>query len=226
MFDYIDFTQTQTLQLVTMLKKMKEQNDELRFCYVFDTQQENQDPRNPQIECLIVQTPMMRRNYKQFSDVVFMDATYNTNQMNLALAIVNGISAEGKNMILAFALMNHESAANYTFFLKKLTEMNDGLEPKCIMTDFDASMCAAIESVYSPKTTHLLCQWHMMQNFKKHFVYLSKRKACASKMLYNHIIDSIYTDQPKKFIELQDLIFEQGVDMMDPSKIEYLRKLF
>ena len=54
MFDYIDFTQTQTLQLVTMLKKMKEQNDELRFCYVFDTQQENQDPRNPQIECLIV----------------------------------------------------------------------------------------------------------------------------------------------------------------------------
>lgn len=76
--------------------------------------------------------------------------------MGLALAVVNGISSEGKNLILAFALMNHETAENYTWLLKKLTEMNEGLEPKCIMTDFDASMCAAIESVYD-KTIHLLC---------------------------------------------------------------------
>jgi len=47
----------------------------------------------------------------------------------------------------------------------------------------------------------------MMQNLKKHFVYLSKRKSAASKMLYNHIIDAIYCDQPKRFVELQDVIF-------------------
>lgn len=70
--------------------------------------------------------------------------------------MVNGISSEGKNLILGVALMARETAENYTWLLSKLTELNGGKEPKCIMTDFDASMCQAIETVYS-KTTHLLC---------------------------------------------------------------------
>jgi hypothetical protein len=61
-----------------------------------------------------------------FHDVIFMDSTYNTNVLGLALAIVNGISSEGKNLILAFALMARETAENYTWLLRKLTEMNDG----------------------------------------------------------------------------------------------------
>jgi len=56
-------------------------------------------------------------------------------------------------------------------------------------------------------------------------VYLSKRKSGTSKLLYNHIIDSIYCDQPKRFTELQDVIFQQN-EYLDASKIDYLRKLF
>ena len=131
----------------------------MKYAAVLDTtlgQRENLDPKNPQIECLFIQTPVMSRNYKQYHDCIFMDATYNTNQLNLALAVVNGISSEGKNLILAVALMKEETAENYTWLLRKLTEMNDNLEPKAIMTDFDASMCQAIETVYT-NTTHLLC---------------------------------------------------------------------
>ena len=47
---------------------------------------------------------------------------------------------------------------------------------------------------------------------KKHFVFLSKRRSGASKLLYNHIIDSIYCDEPDKFTELQDVVFSQGGD--------------
>lgn len=131
-----------------------------------------------------------------------MDATYNTNQLGLALAVLSGISSEGKNIILGFAFMARETAENYIWMLRKFVQMNDNCEPTTILTDFDASMCAAIESVFSTRTQHLLCQWHMMQNFKKHFVYLSKRKTATSKLLYNHIMDSIFTDSPKRFQEL------------------------
>ena len=92
-----------------------------------------------------------------------------------------------------------------------------------MLTDFDSSMCAAIESVFS-ETVHLLCQWHFMQNLKKHFVYLSKRKHANSKMMYNHLMDCIFCDSPKRFRELQDIIFASAD--LDAKKLEHLRKLF
>jgi len=41
--------------------------------------------------------------------------------------------------------MARETTENYIWLLRQLKEMNNGLEPKAIMTDYDASMCAAIE---------------------------------------------------------------------------------
>jgi len=148
----------------------------------------------------------MAKYYQKYHDVVFLDATYNTNKANLALAIFSGISSEGKNIILGISLLARETVDHYQWLLKTLVEMNGNIEPKTIMTDFDSSMCGGIEATFK-KTNHLLCQWHMMQNFKKHFVYLSKRKNASSKMLYNHIMDAIFTESPKRFQELQDIIF-------------------
>jgi transposase-like protein len=85
-----------------------------------------------------------------------MDATYNTNKLNLALSILSGVSNEGKNIILAVAFLSRETAENYSWLLRNLKEMNHGIEPTTIMTDFDSSMCQAIEQTYS-KTTHMLC---------------------------------------------------------------------
>lgn len=65
-----------------MLEKMKTEEPQLKFSYMFDTslhQRERLDPANPQIEILLIQTPMMAKNYVNFHDVVFMDATFNTN---------------------------------------------------------------------------------------------------------------------------------------------------
>ena len=102
--------------------------------------------------------------------------------------------------------------------------MNSGIYPRTIVTDFDVPMCTAIEITYI-KSTHLLSQWHMMQHLKKHFIYLQKRKSSTSKLLFNHIIDAIYCDSSKRFIELQDVIFQQ-TDQLDSQKMDYLRRLF
>jgi hypothetical protein len=47
-----------------------------------------------------------------------MDATYNTNQLNLALTVLTGISSEGKNLILGFAFMARETTENYQWMLR------------------------------------------------------------------------------------------------------------
>jgi len=105
-----------------------------------------------------------------------------------------------------------------------MVEFGGGIEPTVFMTDFDSSMCSGIETTFK-KTTHLLCQWHMMQNFKKHFMYLSKRKNSCAKMVYNHIMDAIFTENPLHFQRLQDIIF-QTPDQLDETKLNYLRGVF
>lgn len=110
-----------------------------------------------------------------------MDATYKTNKHELALTIISSVSGEGRNIILGIAFLNRETADHYTWLLKTLLELNGGREPGTIITDYDSSMCAGIEQVFN-KTTHLLCQWHMMQNLKKHFVFLTpgSSKSCKT----------------------------------------------
>ena len=156
---------------------------------------------------------MMARNYAAYHDVVFLDSTYNTNQLGLALAILTGISSEGKNIFLGFAFMARETVENYQWVLENFLKMNNNLSPTSILTDNDSAMATAIEIVFSRKTHNFLCQWHMLQNFKKHFVFLSKRRGVASKLLYNHICEMIYNESPKKFTELQDVVFH--TDLLD-----------
>jgi hypothetical protein len=61
---------------------MKSDNPEMKYACLLDShlkETERIDPKNPQIEILLVQTPMMAKNYAMYHDVIFMDSTYNTN---------------------------------------------------------------------------------------------------------------------------------------------------
>lgn len=100
---------------------------------------------------------MMYRYYQQYSDIVFMDATYKTNKYDLHLTIFSGVSSENKNVILAIAFIQQETPEVYEWLLKQLLFFNEGKEPATIITDFDPSMCKGIETVFSNKVTHLLC---------------------------------------------------------------------
>jgi len=104
-----------------------------------------------------------------------------------------------------------------------MVEFGGGVEPDTFMTDFDSSMCGAIESTFK-KTTHFLCQWHMMLNFKKNFMFLSKRATCHSKTTYNHIMDTIFTPSPTRFQSLQQIIFSTP-DLLSSPHLHYLRSL-
>ena len=63
------------------------------------------NPNEPRLDRMIIQTPMMHNYYQQFSDVIFMDATYKTNKYDMHLTIFSGVSSENKNVILAIAFV-------------------------------------------------------------------------------------------------------------------------
>lgn len=138
----------------------------------------------------------MRRNYELYSDTVFMDATYAVNPYRMPLVVLSGVNNEGKNCIMGYALIRRETLETYAWVLQSFVAFNNGNAPKVILTDFDPSMAGAIERVM-PQTTHLLCQWHMMQNLKKNMLFLNKRHSTTAKFIYKHVVYSLlFTEDP------------------------------
>lgn len=88
---------------------MKKKDPDTRFAYQLDTQHDTATGMapngEPMLDRMIIQTPMMHRYYKQYSDAIFMDATYKTNKYDLHLTIMSGVSSENKNVILAIAFV-------------------------------------------------------------------------------------------------------------------------
>ena len=124
--------------------------------------------------------------------------------------------------------MARETVDNYVWLLENLLIMNQGMYPKLIITDLESSKVTAIEQVLAPRTVHLLCQWSMAQSFRKHFGYLIKKNNTkkSSKLLYSNIIDTIYTESPKRFSELLDFIFcLDVVELLDEVKMNFLKSL-
>jgi hypothetical protein len=99
----------------------------------------------------------MSRYYQSYYDALQMDSVDDTNKHGLTMAIISGISSEGKNVIIGVAFLSSETTENYTWVLKTMLDFQDGLVPKTIMTDFSSVMCNAIEDSFGGNTTHLLC---------------------------------------------------------------------
>ena len=138
----------------------------------------------------------MAHNFDLYSDVVFMDATYAVNPHRMPLIIFTGINCEGKNCVLGYALVRRETKETYVWLLTQFVLLQRGNAPQVLLTDFDPSMSSAIEAVM-PDTTHLLCQWHIMQNLKKRFLYLNHKHNGASKLLYKLIVyEMLFTLDP------------------------------
>lgn len=55
----------------------------------------------------------MHKHYVAYHDIIFMDATYNTNRHGNDLVFIAGMNSEGRNCILAMAILTAETIENY-----------------------------------------------------------------------------------------------------------------
>lgn len=101
---------------------------------------------------------------RAFPRLLLMDSTYKTNRYHYPLLQIVGVTSTELTFSAAFALMESEKEANYTWVLEKLKGIMDpDVVPAVIVTDRELALMNAISKVF-PHATHLLCRWHISKN--------------------------------------------------------------
>ena len=95
-----------------------------------------------------------------------MDCTYKSNKYRLHLLNVVGTICLNGTFYVAFDFLLWEKKEDFTWFLTILHSLYQQLDledPKVIVTDRDIALMAAIYEIF-PRTTNLLCLWHIKKN--------------------------------------------------------------
>ena len=153
----------------------KLEKDNIDYDYVV---KEN-DIGESQLESVIFSTKMMQQYYSRYNDVIFLDTTYSTNKYNLPAAFISTLDNRGKNIILAVAFLKDEKKETFLWLFKAFLKLQNNKSFNIILTDYDKAMDAALEELITDMklpTTHLLCHWHLNNNFIKHFSWLNHIK--------------------------------------------------
>ena len=128
------------------------------------------DPNNNTIKKLIFATPEMMNRYKLYGHIMLIDSTYRVNHYNIPLIVYSGVDSGGHNIIFGLAVVNDETEETHQWCFSQFFNIHEKFPQLCI-TDQDLSLMAVLNKKY-PQIVHLLCQWHILQNLKKHFSYL------------------------------------------------------
>lgn len=128
-------------RFIELLGELKEKDSMTQYEFDFDDNNDNNnDGATQEPNRVLVMTGSMRRLYSQYKDVLFMDATYKTNKHNMPLTVITGVDNEGRNTVLAYALMKTENAESYKWLMQTFLKFVNYDEPGIILTDFDPSM--------------------------------------------------------------------------------------
>jgi MULE transposase domain len=100
--------------------------------------------------------------------VLIMDSTHKTNRFNFPLLLVCGINEHSQTVLLAVALIHHQTTESFVWVLEQMkgaTSPEAWGDISCIATDGDQAMDAAIEMMV-PHARHLRCWYHLEQNLR------------------------------------------------------------
>lgn len=120
------------------------------------------DSRTLKLERAFFMDSSQRTLARKFSDVILLDSTYKTNSLMMPLCVIAGVDQEGRNIILAGALLVQETAAAYSWILSQFL-LATRASPAVILTDEDPSIAKAVRDTM-PTTQHSLCTWHLNRN--------------------------------------------------------------
>ncbi|KAG7986751.1 hypothetical protein I3843_03G097700 [Carya illinoinensis] len=106
-------------------------------------------------------------DYDHFSDVICLDTTSKSNKDFPPFVQFIGVNHHRQVLIFAAALLYDDTVDSFKWLLQTFIEAMSGKKPKAILTDQDAAIIEAINSVL-PETSHRICVWQMYHNALKH----------------------------------------------------------
>nr|XP_040258794.1 protein FAR1-RELATED SEQUENCE 5-like [Aegilops tauschii subsp. strangulata] len=144
------FEDTDAQMFIDNLRKRKKINPGFFFDYVLDD-------KNP-LTRVFWADAFCRKNYALFGEMVSFDSTYSTNQYKMIFCPFTGIHHHMGSVFYGAALIVDEKIKSYKWVFETFLKAMDGVAPRLIVTDEDASMKAALDEVM-PNTVHRLCMW-------------------------------------------------------------------
>ena len=119
------------------------------------------------IDCIYVQTHIMKRNYQEFPELLIMDTTHAVNRTGMLLTTLMVVDGNGKGAVAAHALVKGETKVVMTKFLEQFIEFNSDYidQTEVIIVDRSSAELGAIQALL-PKLPIHLCAWHCMEAMK------------------------------------------------------------
>ncbi|CAJ2668212.1 unnamed protein product [Trifolium pratense] len=115
--------------------------------------------------------------FNTFPTVLMLDSTYKTNKYKMPLFEIVGVTSTEKSYNVGFAYIANEKEEDFIWALetcRSLLKSKDTV-PKVIVTDRDQALMNAVAKVF-PKSTALLCRFHIYKNVKAKFTTLCNAK--------------------------------------------------
>jgi zinc finger SWIM domain-containing protein 3 len=104
-----------------------------------------------------------------------------------------GVNHHNQAIIFAAALLFDDTVESLKWLFNTFLEAMSGKKPKVILTDQDAAIAEAVNSIL-PETSHRICVWQMYQNVLKHLSHLVKDIESFSCDFRSCIYDSNYEE--------------------------------
>ncbi|KAK2963971.1 putative MULE transposase domain protein [Blattamonas nauphoetae] len=161
------------------------------------------------LSALFLVPPEAKPYFQSNAQFLAMDTTYRTNANDYHLLQVVGVSSTLQSLPLAFCFLSAETASQYRFALSELKKVVL-TDPAVVITDKDASIRSAIQSVF-PSTQRLLCSWHAAESiFTKARSYYPLEQSTHVQNLMRTVLRS--PTETEAISAYSSLIEEVGVD--------------
>jgi hypothetical protein len=126
---------------------------------------------DPDVFMLAFQTPYQRKCFRAWgNDFAGLDATHNTTYYDgMLLFTVIVRDRHGHGMPIAWLISSNGKGDTIDYFLMNLRAINPTVIPGKFMSDNDSAQLGRIRYRY-PESHLLLCWWHVLHSWQKHFV--------------------------------------------------------
>ena len=141
-----------------LLGKLEKFKDECKgFKYIYDS-------TSPVIDFLAFMWPSQIESLRAFGDLIFIDSTFNINDIGLKAITVTVIDQHYRSILAAVALVANETVENYERLLSFIMKETGDKKRKtlCLISDSAPRMHAAVSKVI-PYARHIYCAFHLLR---------------------------------------------------------------
>ena len=173
------------------------------------------------IERIYWEMPGAKELIGRGANCVIYDTTHGTNNCKMKLGMFIASDEYGKSIVLAVTLMSYESARAFRGFFSEFKKNFNAL--KVIFTDSDPAMKVAIEKAL-PETQHLLCIYHLQQNFDNSY----RKTLCVginAESFARRLSHMMYHDNDKTFMATFEADWEALIKLLPEKHRELYDKV-